>query len=59
MEPEDEPLSRELLEWIARTVGGRVVQIRRQARWRANYFVDVDAPGLETVVLKAARAPVT
>ena len=57
MEPEDEPLSRELLEWIARTVGGRVVQIRRQARWRANYFVDVDAPGLETVVLKAARAP--
>ena len=57
MEPEDEPLSPELLEWIARTVGGRVVQVRRQARWRANYFVDVDAPGLETVVLKSARAP--
>ena len=32
-------------------------QIRRQARWRANYFVDVDAPGLETFVAQGGGAP--
>jgi aminoglycoside phosphotransferase (APT) family kinase protein len=57
VEREDETLSLELREWIAEMVRGRVVQVRRQARWRPNYFVDVDAPGLETVVLKSARAP--
>ena len=36
---------------------GDVVQVRRQARWRPNWFVDVDAPYVVTVVLKSARAP--
>jgi aminoglycoside phosphotransferase (APT) family kinase protein len=57
MEIAEDALPIEIVVWIERTIGGRVLEVRRQARWRPNYFIDVDAPGLDTVVLKSARAP--
>jgi aminoglycoside phosphotransferase (APT) family kinase protein len=57
MDAADDALAPELVDWIKETVHGDVVGVRRQARWRPNWFVDVDAPGVETVVLKSARAP--
>ena len=39
------------------TVGGTIVGVRRQARWRPTYFVDVEAPEVRSTVLKSARAP--
>ncbi len=47
----------DLRAWIAATAGGEVVEIRRQARWRPTYFIDVAAPDVQTTVLKMARAP--
>jgi aminoglycoside phosphotransferase (APT) family kinase protein len=54
---DEELLPEDLTAWIGERIGGRVLGVRRQARWRANYFVDVDAPGLSTVVVKSRRAP--
>ncbi len=53
----DVDLSQDLIDWIAETAGAPVLDVRRQSRWRPQYFIDLDAPGLETVVLKRARAP--
>jgi aminoglycoside phosphotransferase (APT) family kinase protein len=50
-------LAEELVAWVAATAGGTVVDVRRQARWRPTYFIDVAAPAVETTVLKMARAP--
>jgi aminoglycoside phosphotransferase (APT) family kinase protein len=50
-------LSDELRSWIESSVGGTIREVRRQARWRPTYFIDVDAPDHDTVVLKMARAP--
>jgi aminoglycoside phosphotransferase (APT) family kinase protein len=47
----------DLLAWIATTAGGEIVEVRRQARWRPTYFIDVAAPDVQTTVLKMARAP--
>ena len=38
-------LSPEALGWIERQVGGRVVDIRQQARWRPHYFITLDQGG--------------
>jgi aminoglycoside phosphotransferase (APT) family kinase protein len=57
MAPADHDLPAELLGWVAECAGGPVVEVRRQARWRPTYFLDVDAPHHDTVVLKMARAP--
>ena len=50
-------LPADLLAWIAVTAGGEIVDVRRQARWRPTYFIDVAAPAVQTTVLKMARAP--
>lgn len=44
-------------EWIGRTVGGDVVDARRQARWRPAWFVDVCLPDgtRKTVYLRCQR----
>ena len=47
----------DLLAWIGATAGGEIVEVRRQARWRPTYFIDVAAPDVRTTVLKMARAP--
>jgi hypothetical protein len=44
-------LAEELVAWVAATAGGIVVDVRRQARWRPTYFIDVAAPAVETTVL--------
>jgi aminoglycoside phosphotransferase (APT) family kinase protein len=57
MEVADHDLPETVLAWIGGAAGGSIREIRRQARWRPTYFVDVDAPGHDTLVLKMARAP--
>jgi aminoglycoside phosphotransferase (APT) family kinase protein len=54
---EADGLPAELATWVEATLDGTIVAVRRQARWRPTYFIDVDAPGVSTVVLKSARAP--
>jgi aminoglycoside phosphotransferase (APT) family kinase protein len=57
MDTAEHELSEELRSWIEASVGGTIREVRRQARWRPTYFIDVDAPSHDTVVLKMARAP--
>jgi aminoglycoside phosphotransferase (APT) family kinase protein len=57
MDASEHILSTELQQWVSETVGGTILRVRPQARWRVNCFIDLDAPGLDTVVLKPARAP--
>jgi aminoglycoside phosphotransferase len=57
MENAELELPRDLLAWVGDSAGGSIRAIRRQARWRPTYFLDVDAPGHDTLVLKMARAP--
>ncbi|MEO8698104.1 MAG: phosphotransferase family protein [Acidimicrobiales bacterium] len=35
----------QMIEWIERTIGGRVIRCERQPRWRPAWFVDVDRDG--------------
>ena len=53
----DTALSPSLTDWVRETVGAPILDIRRQSRWRPQYFIDVEGPTLRTVVLKQARAP--
>jgi len=41
---------REMVRWVERTLGGRVVRSERQARWRPAYFLDLERAG-ETLPL--------
>ena len=34
-----------MIEWIERTIGGRVVRSERQPRWRPAWFIDVERAG--------------
>ncbi|MBF4191578.1 hypothetical protein [Mycolicibacterium phlei] len=34
-----------ITDWVRREVGGRVIAIARQARWRPTWFVDVEREG--------------
>ena len=42
MEPALPPL---MINWIERTIGGRVVRSERQPRWRPAWFIDVERDG--------------
>jgi hypothetical protein len=35
----------QMIEWIERTIGGRVIRSERQPRWRPAWFVDVERDG--------------
>lgn len=40
-----EPRWQRALDWVEKTVGGRVVRARRQERWRPAWFLDVERDG--------------
>jgi Phosphotransferase enzyme family len=42
-------LSADLVGWIESTIGGRIVSVERQGRWRPHFFVDVKRPDGEVV----------
>ena len=41
-EPLTEASTTKIVQWLERHVGGRVVRITRQPRWRPVWFADVD-----------------
>lgn len=48
----------EVLSWIEEVTGGTVAHVRRPARWRPNFLVDVRGPaGLLALFLKGPRVP--
>lgn len=49
-------LSTGLVEWVESTIGGKVVAVERQGRWRPHFFVAVQRPDGE-VVSALARFP--
>lgn len=51
-------MAAELVQWIERTTGGRVVHLERIPRWRTGWFVDVERDGerLE-LYARGARGP--
>ena len=57
MDNEGDALPDELTGWVEATVDGSIVDVRRQARWRPTWFIDVKAPEVSSTVLKSARAP--
>jgi len=44
-------IEKDLEEWIEQVVGGSIVSVNRQGRWRPHFFVDVEKPSGEVVPL--------
>jgi len=42
---DDSVLNDVISDWVAREFGGRVTAVKRQARWRPTWFVDVERDG--------------
>ncbi len=53
-----EAAERRLKQWVERTLGGRVVRMERQPRWRLAYFLDVEQDGRTLpLYFRGARGP--
>jgi hypothetical protein len=50
--------SARITEWLERDLGGRVIRIERQARWRPAWWVDLEREGgLLPLALSPSAAP--
>ena len=43
--PRWSPRRQQMIEWIERTTGGRVIRSERQPRWRPAWFIDIERDG--------------
>jgi aminoglycoside phosphotransferase (APT) family kinase protein len=51
-------LSNELRSWIEGDLGGRIVSVEQQVRWRPHYFLEVDVGGeVLSVLARCGRRP--